>query len=94
MFPSGFRPAPFIAIKDIPMFYFDTPLPHVNNTNYLVSLLDLEPLAIPYQANQPVDPQLWDRNSNLISLFGTDKFLAGNTKNIVCSIQRIAIFIK
>ena len=69
------------------------PLPHVN-TNYLVSPLDLEPLAIPYQANQPADPQLWDRNFNLISLSGTDEFLAGNAKNIACSLQRIATFIK
>jgi len=70
-----------------------TPLPHVNGTNYSVSPLDLEPLAIPYQANQPADPQLWDRNFNLISLFGTDEFLAGDT-NIACSLQKIATFIK
>ena len=70
------------------------PPPHVNGINYSVSPPDPEPSAIPYQANQPADPQLWDRNSNLISLFGTDKFLVGNTKNIVCSIQRITIFIK
>jgi len=30
----------------------------------------------------------------LISLFGIDEFLAGDTKNIACSLQRIATFIK
>jgi len=38
------------------------PLPYVNGTNYSVSPPNLEPSAIPYQANQPIDPQLWDRN--------------------------------
>jgi len=56
--------------------------------------LDLESSAIPYQANQPVDLQLWDGNFSSISLFGTDKFLNGDAKNIACSLQRIAIFIK
>jgi len=30
----------------------------------------------------------------LSSLFGIDEFLAGDTKNIACSLQRIATFIK
>jgi len=74
--------------------YPSNPAPQNNNINYLATLLDLEPLAIPYQANQPVDPQLWDRNFSLISLFGTDEFLDGDAKNIACSLQRIATFIK
>ena len=55
---------------------------------------ELEPLVISCQANQPADPQLWDGNFLSISLFGTDDFLANNTKNITCSLQRIATFIK
>jgi len=56
----------------------------------------LEPLVIPYQANQPADPQLWDDNFSPISLFGIDKFLTSDAKNIVgnCSLLRIAAFIK
>jgi len=68
--------------------------PYANNSNHSVSPLDLEPSAIPYQANQPTDPELWDRNFNSISLFGTDEFLASSAKNIACSLQRIATFIK
>jgi len=66
--------------------------PHVNGTNCSVSPPDLEPLA--YQANQSADPQLWDINFNSISLFGTDEFLAGDAKDIVCSLRRIATFIQ
>jgi len=68
--------------------------PHANDSNHSVSPPDLEPLAIPYQANQLADPQLWDGNFNSISLFGTDEFLASDAKNIACSLQRIATFIK
>jgi len=70
------------------------PPPHVNGINYSVSPPDLEPSAISYQANQPTDQQLWDRDFNSVSLFGTDKFLAGDAKNIACFLQRIATFIK
>jgi len=41
-----------------------------------------------------MDPTLWDSNFSSIFLFGTIKVLEGNAKNIVCSLQRIAIFIK
>ena len=68
--------------------------PHANDSNHSVSPPDLEPSAIPYQANQLADPQLWDGNFNSISLFGTDEFLASDAKNIACSLQRIATFIK
>jgi len=52
----------------------------------LVSPPALEPLAIPYQANQPMDSQLWDSNFNSVFLFGTNEFLVSNTKNITCVI--------
>ena len=74
--------------------YLPNSVPQDNSINYSATPLDLEPSAIPYQANQPADPQLWDRNFSLISLFGTDEFLDGDAKNIACSLQRIATFIK
>jgi len=55
---------------------------------------NLEPSAIPYRANQPADPTLWDGNFSSISLFSTVEVLEGNAKNIACSLQRIATFIK
>jgi len=56
--------------------------------------LDLGLSVIPYQTNQPADPQLWDGNFLLISLFGMDEFLLDDAKNITYSLQRIATFIK
>ena len=41
-------------------------VPYVLETNN-TSASDLEPLVIPYQANQPVDPQL--QNDNFCSIF-------------------------
>ena len=38
------------------------PAPYGNSTNNLSTSSDLEPSVIPYQANQPMDPQLWDSN--------------------------------
>jgi len=73
-----------------------TPAPatHSTSTNLAMNPTNLEPFVIPYQANQPVDPMLWDSNFSSISLFSTVKVLEGNAKNIVCSLQRIATFIK
>ena len=72
-------------------------IPHGNNTNNVNNTLassNLELLVMPYQANQPADPQLQDDNFASIFLFSINKFLAGNTKNIACSLQRMAVFIK
>jgi len=54
----------------------------------------LEPLVIPYQADQPVDPNLWDGNFCPISLFSVDNYLEGDTKNVTCSLLRMVTFIK
>ena len=70
------------------------PATHTTSVNLATTSPNLEPLAIPYQANQPADPMLWDGNFSLISLFGTVKVLEGDAKNIVCSLQRITTFIK
>jgi len=37
---------------------------------------------------------LWDSTFSSISLFSTVEVLEGDAKNIVCSLQRIATFIK
>jgi len=49
----------------------------------------LELAAIPYSANQSVDPLLWNRNFCPISIFSINKYLDGNTKNIICSLYKM-----
>jgi len=70
------------------------PTAHLTGVNLMAISANLEPSAIPYQANQPVDPMLWDSSFSSISLFSIVKVLEGDAKNIVCSLQRIATFIK
>ena len=55
---------------------------------------DIELSMIPYAINQPADPQLWDGSFCSISIFRMNEYLEGNTKNIICSLLRIAAFIK
>ena len=57
-------------------------------------VLGLELLVILYQTNQPIDPQLLNSNFCSISLFRIDKCLAGNAKNIICSLLRMGMFVK
>jgi len=47
----------------------------------------LEPLVISYQVNQSADLQLWDGNFCTISLFGIDKYLESDARNITCSLS-------
>ena len=70
------------------------PATHTTGVNFATTPPNLEPSAIPYQANQPADPMLWDSNFSSISLFVTVEVLEGDAKNIACSLQRIATFIK
>jgi len=70
------------------------PIAHPTSANLAVTSVNLESSAILYQANQPANPMLWDSTFSLISLFGTVKVLEGDDKNIACSLQRIATFIK
>ena len=49
---------------------------------------------IPYSVNQLADPQLWDSSFCLISIFGMNKYLEVEAKNIVYSLYWIAAFIK
>ena len=52
------------------------------------------PMVIPYSANVPADPSLWDDNFIATSLFGTNKFLNSNVHNITCSFQHMACFLR
>jgi len=54
----------------------------------------LEPSVLPYVANQPVDSQLWDSNFCPILIFGMNEYLEGDTRNIMCSLHRIAAFVR
>jgi len=50
--------------------------------------------VIPHSANVPADPNLWDGNFTATSLFGTNKFLQSDVRNMACSLQRMACFLK
>ena len=63
-------------------------------TNNMTHSQSLKSFIILYQNNQPADPQLWDGNFHTIFLFGVNKYLAGNAKNITVSILKMATFIK
>jgi len=44
------------------------------------------PSVIPYSANVPADPSLWDGKFAVVFLFGTNKFLTSDINNITCSL--------
>jgi len=50
--------------------------------------------VIPYSTNVPADPSLWDGNFTATSLFGTNKFLNSDINNIMCSLKRMACFLR
>ena len=52
------------------------------------------PEVIPYNANVPADPSLWDGNFSATSLFGTNEFLNSDIDNITCSLKRMACFLR
>lgn len=52
------------------------------------------PSVIPYSANVPADPSLWDGKFAAASLFGTNEFLASDINNITCSLQHMARFLR
>ena len=58
------------------------------------STVPVTPSAIPYKANSPVDPNLWDGHFGSVSLFGTNEFLQSDVCNISCSLICIAQFIR
>jgi len=52
------------------------------------------PMVIPYSTNVLADPNLWDGNFTATSLFSTNKFLQSNVRNMACSLQHMAYFLK
>jgi len=62
--------------------------------NFNMSLEPSLPTVIPYSANVLADPNLWDGNFTATSLFGTNGFLQSNVRNMACSLQRMACFLK
>jgi len=52
------------------------------------------PSVIPYSANVPADPSLWDGDFSATSIFSTNEFLQGDVRNIACSLSRIATFLR
>jgi len=74
------------------------PLEKVPNSaitsNIDISMEPSPPEVIPYSANVPADPSLWDRNFMATSLFGTNEFLNSNINNITYSLKRMACFLR
>jgi len=62
--------------------------------NFNTSLEPSPPTVIPYSANIPADPSLWDGNFTATSLFGTNEFLQSDVRNMACSLQYMACFLK
>ena len=58
------------------------------------STLPAPPSALPYEANVPADPDLWDGHFGPVSLFGTNEFLQSDAHNISCSLICMAEFIR
>jgi len=52
------------------------------------------PAIIPYSANVLADPNLWDSDFRPTSLFGTNEFLQSNVRNMACSLQQMASFLR
>jgi len=52
------------------------------------------PTVIPYSANVLADPNLWDGNFTATSLFSTNEFLQSDVRNMACSLQCMACFLK
>ena len=74
------------------------PLEEVPNSaitsNIDISTEPSPPEVIPYSANVPADPSLWDGNFTATSLFSTNKFLNSDINNIMCSLKCMAYFLR
>jgi len=62
--------------------------------NFNTSLEPSLPTVISYSANIPADPNLWDSNFTATSLFGMNEFLQSDVRNMACSLQCMACFLK
>jgi len=79
-------PNPRVSLKEVPN--------HTTSSNIDISTEPSSPKVIPYSANVPADPSLWDGNFMATSLFGTNKFLNSDINNITCSLKCIACFLR
>jgi len=93
------------SAENVTSFSFSLPAsnPHVpleealNSTitsNIDISTQPSSPEVIPYSANVPADPSLWNRNFTVTSLFGTNEFLNSDINNVTCSLKRMACFLR
>ena len=91
--------------ENVTCFPFSLPAsnPHVSleeapnsatSSNIDISTEPSPPKVILYSANVPADPSLWDGNFTATSLFSTNKFLNSDISNIMCSLKRIAYFLR
>ena len=55
----------------------------IDNENFQPTSQNLELFAILYEANQSTNSQLWDSSFCSIFLFGLNKYLEGDLKNIM-----------
>jgi len=63
-------------------------------SNIDISTQPSPPEVIPYSANVPADPSLWDGNFTATSLFGTNEFLNSDINNVTCSLKCMACFLR
>ena len=68
--------------------------PHGAVIDNMYFLQGFETLAIPYSINQLANSQLWDSNFCLVSIFEVNEYLKDDAKNIVCSLYRMAVFVR
>jgi len=77
-----------------PPYTYAEPQPSKKTNSLSTTTYPIGTSVILYSTNILADPQLWDGNFTVTSLFRTNKFLTGNVNNIACSLQHIATFIK
>ena len=63
-------------------------------SNIDISTEPSPPKVILYSANVPADPSLWDGNFMATSLFSTNEFLNSDINNVMCSLKRMACFLR
>jgi len=56
--------------------------------------LTLQPELLGCNTNFSTDPSLWDGNFSSISLFGNKEFFLHDATNIICSLHKMATFIR
>jgi len=68
-----------------------TPLPPPTTGNMP---MEITPSGIPYDENSPTDPDLWDGQSQALSIFGTQEAFSLDATHIALSLERAATYIR